>query len=80
MVENMKDRSIVLKVVDNIPVSRTDKIELKELTMKPEPAQKNYRDKEGVMLWEYTLEPEQQQEITIEFIVTYPKDLLPGGF
>ena len=79
MVENMKDRSIVLKVVDNIPVSRTDKIEVKELTMNPEPAQKNYRNKEGVMLWEYTLDPEQQQEINIEFVVAYPKDLVPMG-
>jgi uncharacterized protein (TIGR02231 family) len=80
MVENMKDRSILLKVVDNIPVSRTDKIEVKELTMKPEPTQKNYRDKEGVMLWEYRLDPDQQQEINIEFVVAYPKDLLPRGF
>jgi uncharacterized protein (TIGR02231 family) len=79
MVENMKDRSILLKVVDNIPVSRTDKIEVKELTMNPEPAQKNYRNKEGVMLWEYTLDPEQQQEINIEFVVAYPKGLLPIG-
>jgi uncharacterized protein (TIGR02231 family) len=79
MVENMKDRSILLKVVDNIPVSRTDKIEVKELIMNPEPAQKNYRDKEGVMLWEYTLDPEQQQEINIEFVVAYPKGLLPMG-
>ena len=80
MVENMKDRSILLKVVDNIPVSRTDKIEVKELTMNPEPAQKNYRNKEGVMLWEYTLAPEQQQEINIEFVVAYPKGLLSMGF
>jgi len=80
MVENMKDRSILLKVVDNIPVSRTDKIEVKELTMNPEPAQKNYRNKEGVMLWEYTLAPEKQQEINIEFVVAYPKGLLSIGF
>ena len=79
MVENMKDISLVLKVVDNTPVSRTDKIEVKELTMNPEPAQKNYRNKEGVMLWEYTLGPEQQQEINIEFVVAYPKDLVPMG-
>ena len=80
MVENMKDRSILLKVVDSIPVSRTDKIEVKELTMRPEPAQKNYRNKEGVMLWEYTLDPEQQLEINIEFVVAYPKGLLSMGF
>lgn len=79
MIENMKDKSIVLKVEDSIPVSRTDKIEVKELIMNPEPDQKNYRDKEGVMLWEYTLEPEQQKEIYIDFLVEYPYGSLPKG-
>ena len=79
MVENMKDKAIVLKIIDAIPVSRTDQIEVKELTMNPEPSQKNYRNKEGVMLWEYMLDPEQQQEINIEFVVAYPNDLLPKG-
>lgn len=78
-VENIKDRSILLKVLDSIPVSRTDKIEVKDLKMNPEPAKKNYLDKEGVMLWEYKLDPEEKQEINIEFVVTYPKGLLPMG-
>jgi len=79
MVENLKDRSILLKVLDSIPVSKTDKIEVKDLKINPEPAKKNYLDKEGVMLWEYKLDPEQKQEINIEFVVTYPKALLPTG-
>ena len=78
-VENIKDRSILLKVLDSIPVPRTDKIEVKDLKMNPEPAKKNYLDKEGVMLWEYKLDPEEKQEINIEFVVTYPKGLLPMG-
>jgi len=78
-VESMKDRSIVLKVLDSIPVSRTDKIEVKDLKMSPEPAKENYLDKEGVMLWEYKLDPEEKQEINIELVVTYPKGLLPMG-
>ncbi len=77
--ENMKDRSILLKIVDNIPVSRTDKIEVEDLKINPEPKKKNYLDKEGVMLWEYKLDPEQKQEINIEFVVSYPKGLAPMG-
>jgi uncharacterized protein (TIGR02231 family) len=79
-VENMKDRSISLKVLDSIPVSRTDKIEVKEVNLNPEPTEKDYLDREGVMLWEYELKPEEKQEISIEFTVSYPKDLLPRGF
>ena len=78
-VENIKERSISLKVLDSIPVSRTDKIEVKDLKMNPEPAKENYLDKEGVMLWEYKLDPEEKQEINIELVVTYPKGLLPMG-
>lgn len=78
-IENIKDRSIVLKLLDSIPVSRTDKVEVKDLKMNPEPAKENYLDKEGVMLWEYKLDPEEKQEINIEFVVTYPKGFLPMG-
>lgn len=78
-VENLKSRAVLLKVLDNIPVSRTDRIVVKDILMTPEPTQKNYQDREGVMLWEYHLNPEEKQEINIEFVVTYPKDVLPVG-
>jgi uncharacterized protein (TIGR02231 family) len=78
-VENLKDRPAVLKVLDNIPVSRTDKIEVKNVQISPQPAEKDYLDNEGVMLWEQTLDPQEQREIDIEFEVTYPKDLRPPG-
>ncbi len=79
--ENLKDRAIALKVLDHVPVSRTDRIVVKDIHIKPEPAKKNYLDREGVMLWEYQLDPEEKQEINVAFVVTYPKDvLLPGLF
>lgn len=78
-VENIKSKPVRLKVLDSIPVSKTDKVEVKDLKISPDPTEKNYLDKEGVMLWEYTLEPEVKQEINIEFVVTYPKNLLPIG-
>lgn len=78
-VENLKSRSVLLKVLDNIPVSRTDRIVVKDINITPEPAQKNYQDREGVMVWEHHLNPEEKQEINIAFVVTYPKDVLPIG-
>jgi uncharacterized protein (TIGR02231 family) len=78
-VENLKSRSIVLKLLDSIPVSRTDRIEVKDLTMEPEPTEKNYHDKEGVMLWNYELDSGEKGEITLQFVVTYPNDLVPWG-
>jgi hypothetical protein len=36
--------------------------------------EKDYQDKEGVLLWEFDLNPRAKQEINMEFVVTYPKD------
>jgi uncharacterized protein (TIGR02231 family) len=72
--ENIKEKPIKIKILDSIPVSRTDRIEVKDLKITPEPAEKNYQDQEGVLLWEFELKPGDKQEIHIEFVVTYPKD------
>jgi len=73
-VENIKGRPIKIKILDSIPVSRTDRIEVKDLKITPVPVKKNYQDKEGVLLWEFKLKPGGKQEINMEFVVTYPKD------
>lgn len=73
-VENLKDRQISIKILDNIPVSKTDKIEVRDVKLLPEPARKDYLDQAGVMLWDLTLNPKEKKEITIEFTVAYPKD------
>ena len=77
--ENLKDKPVKLKVLDTIPVSRTDKVKVKDVTINPVPSEKNYQDREGVLLWEYQLKPEEKKEITIEFVVTYPKNLPVQG-
>lgn len=77
-VENMKDRLIKIKVLDSIPVSRTDKIEVKDVKITPEPSQRDYQDKEGVMLWEFELQPGDERDIDLSFVVTYPKNVPLG--
>jgi hypothetical protein len=72
--ENLKGKPIKINVLDSVPVSRTDRIEVKDLKISPEPAKKDYQDKEGVFLWEFDLISSAKQEINMEFVVTYPKD------
>ena len=72
--ENLKDKPVKLRIADNIPVSKTDKIEVKDVKMAPDPTRKNYQDKEGVMLWETELKSKEKREILISFTITYPKD------
>ena len=78
--ENIKEKPIKIRVVDSIPVSRTDKIEVKDLEITPAPVEKDYQDKEGVLLWEFQLKPGDKQEINMGFVVTYPKGEPVFGF
>ncbi len=73
-VENFKPKPVKIQVLDSIPVSRTDKVEIKDIDIKPKPKEENYQSKEGVLLWEFNLKPKEKQVIDIEFTVTYPKD------
>jgi uncharacterized protein (TIGR02231 family) len=77
--ENLKNKTVLLEVLDHVPVSRTDKIVVKDVHVTPEPAQRNYLDQEGVMLWQFQLEPKEKQQIEVAFVVTYPKNVLPHG-
>ena len=77
--ENLKDTAVQMSVLDAVPVARTDKIEVSDLRITPEPTERNYLDQEGVMRWQVKLGPAASQEIRIEFVVKYPKDV-PIGF
>jgi len=72
--ENLKNKAITIEIIDSIPVSRTDKIEVKDLVVTPAPKKEDYQDQEGVMLWEFDTNPGEKGEINIEFVITYPKD------
>jgi uncharacterized protein (TIGR02231 family) len=77
--ENMKKQVVRLKIEDSVPVSKTDKIQVKDVKMIPDPDARNYKDKEGVMLWEFKMDPGEKKEIQINYIVTYPTKSPPFG-
>jgi uncharacterized protein (TIGR02231 family) len=72
--ENLKDKALTMNIVDNIPVSRTDKIKVEDVKIRPEPTERNYQDKKGLLLWSFGLKPKEVKEIDISFVVSYPKD------
>ncbi len=75
--ENRKDRAVRLTIIDRVPVSKTDRIEVKDVRIVPEPNQKNHLDRQGVMRWNLELKPKESKEIVIDFAVTYPKEFPP---
>ena len=72
--ENLKDKALTMNILDNVPVSRTDRIKVEDVKIKPEPTKRNYQDKEGVLLWSFDLKPKEVKEIDVSFVVSYPKD------
>jgi tetratricopeptide (TPR) repeat protein len=74
VVENLKDEAIEVKIMDAIPVADTDRIQVKNLTIKPEPEIKDWQKRKGVMQWHLSLAAKETQEIYIQFFIKHPKD------
>lgn len=77
--ENLKDEAVIVELFDSIPVSKTDRIQIKGLELTLDPTVTDFQEREGVMKWEVRLEPKAIQEIRIKFFVKHPKDLQPHG-
>lgn len=71
--ENLKDQPARVEVLDSIPVSRTDKIEVKEVELHPKPQTESYQDREGVLRWLIDLEPGEKRALSMRFTVVYPQ-------
>lgn len=78
--ENLKDKEIRLQLLDAVPISSTDKIQIKDLSLKPEPKIKDWQEKKGVMLWDTLIAAQQTREFHIRFFVKHPKDCPPELF
>jgi len=78
-IENRKEESIQIRLLDQVPVARTDKIEVEDMAFDPEPDGKDYQDQSGVMMWQMEVNPRASESIDIGFTVAYPKDQPPVG-
>ena len=78
-IENLNGAPARIQVLDSIPVSKTDRIQIKGIETHPTPAMKDYQEREGVMLWDLEIKPQSVQDIRIKFYVKHPKDQAPWG-
>ncbi len=75
-VENYKKKAEKITVIDQIPVSRDERIKVKLVNLSEEPAEETER---GILKWKFELESEGKKTIEFEFLVEYPKDMrVPG--
>jgi uncharacterized protein (TIGR02231 family) len=70
-VQNLRKNAAEIELVDQLPISQNDKIEIKDINIQPAQAKK---DEKGILTWKLTLAPQEKKEITIDFTIEYPKD------
>ena len=75
VIENRKAQPVTLYLWDHLPVSRTDRIKIEDITLSPPPAAKDARERKGVARWELSLAPKASQTLKMEFVVIHPKEM-----
>jgi len=75
-VQNLRRTAVEVEVADQLPVSRNSKIEVKDVVLQPPAARKA---ETGILTWSLTLGPQEKKEITLDFVIEYPKDAIIIG-
>jgi uncharacterized protein (TIGR02231 family) len=75
-VQNLRKNAVEVEVTDQLPVSQNNKIEIKDVSIQPAQTKK---DEKGLLTWKLTLAPREKKEITIDFTIEYPRDVMVIG-
>jgi len=78
-VENYKSKPINVKLYEAMPVSEDDRIKVKINNVSLEPKEKDWKDKKGIYLWEFELDPKAKKEITYSYTIEHPRDMQVEG-
>lgn len=74
---NLSNRVKTVHIVERIPVSTTDKISVKEVTISPRALDMKLDAKEGRIDSWLTLEPNESRKVTVKFTVSHDSDVKP---
>ncbi len=69
--ESFKSKPIALLIKDQMPRSLNEAIAVEDVQILPEP--KEWNKDSGEFKWEMNLEPKKKTEITMQFVVSYPR-------
>jgi uncharacterized protein (TIGR02231 family) len=75
-IQNNKKTAERVIVADQIPISRNEKIVVRQLT--PSPGEVKPTD-EGSLKWTLDLKPGEKRELTVKFTIEYPNDVNVAG-
>jgi uncharacterized protein (TIGR02231 family) len=78
-VANHHSKPIEVTLLDALPVSQDERIEVEMLGGTTKPTQENWQDRRGVMAWTYELKPAEERVVRFGYGVTYPADAVVAG-
>jgi uncharacterized protein (TIGR02231 family) len=73
-VTNFHDTPVSVRVLNRIPFSEQDKVEVTEIEALPKPTTRNFKDVRGALAWDFDLAPNGKQDVTLAYSVSWPDD------
>ncbi|OGX25957.1 MAG: hypothetical protein A3J51_01810 [Omnitrophica WOR_2 bacterium RIFCSPHIGHO2_02_FULL_45_21] len=77
--ENYKSKKIKVKLFEAMPVPEDDRIKVKINQVTHEPTLKDWKDRKGIWLWEFELEPKQKRELIYSYTIEHPREMQVEG-
>jgi uncharacterized protein (TIGR02231 family) len=72
VITNFHDTPVSLRVLNRIPFSEQDSIEVTEIEAAPKPTARNFKDVRGALAWDFDLAPNHKQDVTLAYSVSWP--------
>lgn len=74
-IENRTDRSWPVRILDQVPYSEQDDLEI-SWTAKPRPNEENIENKRGILAWDVDLAPGQIERIELNTTLNWPEGMV----
>jgi len=78
-VANHHSKSMEVTVLDALPVSQDERIEVEQLSGSTRPTKADWEAHKGVLAWTYELKPAEEKVINFGYSLTYPEGTIVAG-
>ncbi len=76
-IENYTGSDIIINILDQIPISNSEEVEIESPVFSHEPVKKG---KNGIVKWRFNMKPKETVNLSFSFTVSVPKDKEPAFF
>jgi len=78
-IANHHSKSMEITVLDALPVSQDERIEVEQLGDSTRPTKTDWEAHKGVLAWTYELKPAEERVINFGYALTYPEGTIVAG-